>query len=135
MMTLIFPQTTLAPQEPTPYPAAVNATILVCREPVATALSTYIRAWGEWSCAQIYIESMLVSDRVSKHVKNTIRSFVIKDWQWIDNKVKTYDSRNLNCWSFGEQYIKDHGEKPFQQYIKEDHGEKLHQPYMSTLHT
>ena len=43
---------------------------------------------------------MLTSDRVSKHVKDAIRSFVItKDWQWIDNKVKKYHSRNLNCWS------------------------------------
>jgi hypothetical protein len=124
----------LEPQEPsTPYPAAVNTTILGCQEPVTTALSTYIRAWGEWSFAQIYIESMLVSDRVSKHVKDAIRSFVIKDWQWIDNKVKKYDSRNLNCWSLWEQYLKDHGEKPFQKYIKEDHGEKQHQLYMSTL--
>ena len=64
---------------------------------------------------------MLISDRVSKHVKDAIRSFVIKDWQWIDNKVKKYDSRNLNCWSLLEQYLKDHGEKPFQKYIKESY--------------
>ena len=79
MMILIFPPTVysdvddgygpspnnldLEPQEPTtPYPDAVNATILGCQEPVTTALSTYIRAWGEWSFAQIYIESMLVSE-------------------------------------------------------------------------
>ena len=41
---------------------------------------------------------MLISDRISKHVKDAIWSFVIKDWQWIDNKVKEYYSRNLNCW-------------------------------------
>ncbi len=34
---------------------------------------------------------------------------------------------------FWEQYLKDHGEKPFQQYLKEDHDEKTHQPYMSLL--
>ena len=81
------------------YTAAVNATILGCQEPVTTAMSTDIRAWGEWSCAQIYIKSMLVSDRVSKYVKDDIRSCVVKDWQWIDNKVKKFDSRNLACWS------------------------------------
>ena len=85
----------------------VNATILECHEPVATAMPTDIRAWGEWLFAQIKDKTkeqwgemdMLISDRVSKHVKDAIRSFVIKDWQWIDNKVKEYDSRNLNCWS------------------------------------
>ena len=44
----------LEPQEPsTPYPAAVNATILGCHEPVTIALPTDIRAWGEWPFAQI----------------------------------------------------------------------------------
>ena len=33
---------------------------------------------------------------------------------------------------FLEEYLTDHEEKPFQQYIKEDHGEKPHQPYLST---
>ena len=86
----------------------VNATILGCHEPVTTAMPTYIRAWGEWLVAQIKdktreqcgeMDMLSISDRVSKHVKDAIRSFVIKDWQWIDNNVKEYDSRNLNCWS------------------------------------
>ena len=36
---------------------------------------------------------MLISDRVSKHVNGGIQFFVIKDWQWIDNKVKIEISR------------------------------------------
>ena len=95
MMAMDLPQTTLTPKN-LPRTLLLSMPLFLDARNLSPQLCPQIFEHGENGRVLKSISSLclpvIVSATSMQNAKDTIRSFVIKDWQWIDNKVKKYDS-------------------------------------------